>query len=211
MVKTLARVHSNVNLKEEERKARENTKRQNVEYLESNKAQEDTLNSLFTHDEMKRVIMKAKITSPGKDKISYAMLKHLNNDTLMVILGLFNKIWTEGKLPNGWTLAVIVPIKKPGKESGIATNYRPIALTSHLGKIMERMIVERLTYCLEVRNLISKYQSGFRKGRSTMNPIINLESDIRKAQTNKEIVAAVFFDVEKAHDMLWKEGVLIEI
>lgn len=44
-----------------------------------------------------------------------------------------------------------------------------------------------------------------------MDPIIHLESDIRKAQTNKEIVAATFFDVEKAYNLLWKESVLIKL
>ncbi len=39
--------------------------------------------------------------------------------------------------------------------------------------------------------------------------ILCLESDIRKAQTNKESVMAVFFDIEKAYDMLWNEGLLI--
>lgn len=45
-----------------------------------------------------------------------------------------------------------------------------------------------------------------------MDPVLLcLESDIRKAQTNKEVVVAVFFDVEKAYDMLWKEGLLIKL
>jgi len=39
-----------------------------------------------------------------------------------------------------------------------------------------------------------------------MDPVVCLEDDIRKAQVNKETVAAVFFDVEKAYDMLWREG-----
>ncbi len=39
-------------------------------------------------------------------------------------------------------------------------------------------------------------QSGFRKGRNTMDPVINLEDEIRKAQVNKETAGAVFFDVE---------------
>lgn len=44
-----------------------------------------------------------------------------------------------------------------------------------------------------------------------MDSVLCLESDIRKAQTNKEVVIAVFFDVEKAYDMLWKEGLLIKL
>lgn len=41
--------------------------------------------------------------------------------------------------------------------------------------------------------------------------IIALEDTIRKAQINQESVAAVFFDIEKAYDMLWKEGLLINL
>ena len=38
-----------------------------------------------------------------------------------------------------------------------------------------------------------------------------LESDVRKAQVNKELVLAVFFDVEKAYAMLWKEGLPMKL
>ena len=41
-----------------------------------------------------------------------------------------------------------------------------------------------------------------------MDSVLCLESEIRKAQANKEMVVAVCFDVEKAYDMLWKEGLL---
>lgn len=44
-----------------------------------------------------------------------------------------------------------------------------------------------------------------------MDNVLCLESEIRKAQSNKEMVIAVFFDVEKAYDMLWKEGLLIKL
>jgi len=45
-------------------------------------------------------------------------------------------------------------------------------------------ITERLTYYLDSRNLRSKYQSGFRKGRGTMDPIACLEAEVMKAQVN---------------------------
>ncbi len=56
---------------------------------------------------------------------------------------------------------------------------------------MERIITEKLTYLLEKIGLISKYQSGFRKGkgRGTMDPIVCLEIEIRKGQINKERVS----------------------
>jgi len=107
--------------------------------------------------------------------------------------------------------SIIVPICKPGKDPSLAESYRPIALTSHVGKIMEKIINERLKYYLEKMELIKVYQSGFRKGRSTIDPAICLENEIRKAQVNKERVLSVFFDVEKAYDMLWKQGLMIKI
>lgn len=73
------------------------------------------------------------------------------------------------------------------------------------------MIRERLTYELEKKGMLASYQSGFRKGRNTMVSVIRLENEIRKAQANKEVVIAVFLDIEKAYDMMWKEGVLIKL
>lgn len=76
---------------------------------------------------------------------------------------------------------------------------------------MEKMINERLNYYLETREELKCYQSGFRKGRSTIDPALCLEHEIRRAHVNKESVVAVFFDVEKAYDMMWKDGLLIKL
>lgn len=74
------------------------------------------MNATFSLNELKRAINKAKISTPGKDKVSYVMLKHLNDNSLRVILELYNKIWRAGKIPNSWKLVVVVPIRKPGKD-----------------------------------------------------------------------------------------------
>lgn len=76
---------------------------------------------------------------------------------------------------------------------------------------MGKMIIRRLNYILEIKGLISPYQSGFRAGRNTMDAVLSLEGDVRKAQVNKEVLVGVLFDIEKAYDMLWKEGLLIKL
>ena len=53
---------------------------------------------------------------------------------------------------------------------------------------MERMVVDRLMYFLEERGLRAACQSGFRKSRGTMDSVVCLESEVRKAQVNKEVV-----------------------
>ena len=138
------------------------------------------------------------------------MLDNMDGRSQEVILK-FIKGWELGEISAAWKHSVIVPVLKPGKVALDPSNYRPIALTSQLGKIMEKVVTERLMYFIECRDLFSSYQSGFCKWRHTMDSVLCLESEIRKAQTNKEIVVAVFFDIEKAYDMLWKEGLLIKL
>ena len=53
-------------------------------------------------------------------------------------------------------------------------------------KLMEAMINNRLEwYFEEEKNLLPSFMSGFRKGRSTIDNIINLENDIQKNINNK--------------------------
>ncbi len=130
------------------------------------------------------------------------MLKHLGVLASIKLLGFYNEVWVKGKLPTGWKESVIIPIRKPGKDPSNPNNYRPIALTSHIGKIMERMITERMVFYLGSRGILSPFLSpfisGFGRGRGTMDPNICLETSVKKAQVNKELVMAVFFDVGKS-------------
>ncbi|GFT91689.1 putative RNA-directed DNA polymerase from transposon X-element [Trichonephila clavipes] len=80
-----------------------------------------------------------------------------------------------------WREAIVIPILKPGKVATDPLNYRLIALTSCFCKTFERMINTRLVYVLEKGKLISPLQSRFRKGRSTLDNFVFLESQIRDA------------------------------
>ena len=49
---------------------------------------------------------------------------------------------------------MVIPIGKPGKDKSEMTSYRPIALTSNMCKVMERMVTDRLTIIVESRNIV---------------------------------------------------------
>lgn len=74
---------------------------------------------------------------------------------------------------------MIIPIRKPGKDASNPVNYRPIARTSNIRKIMERLIMEMLTFCIENRGIPSPHQSCFRLGRGTMDPFMCVETGIK--------------------------------
>lgn len=211
LAKVFVRVHSDDNVSEEAKRLREQNKNQHPDVMIKRNPSGDALDTDFTLYELKRALGGVKHTSPGKDYVCYIMIKHLTDRSLNMILCLFNRIWNEGKLPPSWKHGIIVPIGKPGKDKSNPTGYRPIALTSNLCKLMEKLIIYRLNYVLESKGLMSPYQSGFREGRNTMDAVLSLEADIRKAQVNKEVLVGVLFDIEKAYDMLWKEGLLIKL
>jgi len=91
------------------------------------------------------------------------------------------------------------------------TNYRPIALTSCVCKVMDRMVNNRLVCYLERNKIITPTLSGFRKGRSTTDQLVCLESFVWEAFIQKQHATAIFFDLEKAYDTTWKFGILKDL
>ncbi|GFY09407.1 probable RNA-directed DNA polymerase from transposon X-element [Trichonephila clavipes] len=158
--------------------------------------------------ELKRALSSAHNTSPGPDGISYELLRHLNEDSLVSLLYLFNRIWREQVYPTQWQEAIVIPTLKPGKDPKNPLSYRPIALTSCLCKTLERMVNARFVFQLEKHRCIPLFQSGFRKGRSTLDNIIMLENKVRNAFVRRNHLVSIFFDIEKAYDRTWRYGIL---
>ncbi|GFY10547.1 RNase H domain-containing protein [Trichonephila clavipes] len=86
--------------------------------------------------------------------------------------------------PTQWQEAIVIPILKPAKDPKDPLSYRLIALTSCLCKTLERMVNARFVYQLEKHRCIPLFQSGFRKGRFTLDSIIMLENKLQTAINN---------------------------
>jgi len=139
------------------------------------------------------------------------MLKNLPEIALDTQLRVFNDLWVTDNFPSSWSEATVIPIPKPGKDLTDPVNYRPIALTSCLWKTFERLVNCRLVWFLENNNILTEYQSGFRKNRSTTDQLIRLESYIYEAFVRREHVVSVFFDLEEAYATTWKYGLLRDL
>ncbi|GBN76646.1 hypothetical protein AVEN_97843-1 [Araneus ventricosus] len=95
---------------------------------------------------------------------------------------------------------MVIPIPKPGKDKQDPNNYRPIALTSCLSKLLERMVGDILMYVLETSKWFTSSQSGFRKRRGTIDNLLKLETAFREAFVLKKHLVPIFCDMEKARD-----------
>ena len=74
------------------------------------------------------------------------MLKHLPDESLPVLLTIFNYIWQTQHFPTNWKTAFIILIQKPGKIASDPKSYRLISLTSCICKTFERMVNRRLVW-----------------------------------------------------------------
>ena len=76
---------------------------------------------------------------------------------------------------------------------------------------MERMVNVRLLEIFDQKGTLSTLQCGGRAKRKTIDHLLSLEATVRKAQANGEQVVSIFFDIEKAYDLTWKHGILMDI
>ncbi|KAL8621712.1 hypothetical protein ACOMHN_061847 [Nucella lapillus] len=131
-----------------------------------------------------------KDNSPGPDKVSNEMLKHLGTKAKTKLLALFNNSWKTGHVPQSWREAEMVPIQKKGKDKARADSYRPISLTSCVGKLLERMINSRLVWHLE-KNIITPKQAGFRQHHSAEDQVTYIAQKIEDGFQEKQHTLAV--------------------
>jgi len=123
----------------------------------------------------------------------------------------FQKIWERGIVPLLCKQAIVVPLLKTSKDRTSTASYRPISLTSTMGKYMERIINTRLNWLLKTNNVIPNEQAGFRIHRSTSEHIAQLSQFIKDALDNKRILTAVFIDFKSVYDSVWKENLLLKL
>ena len=86
--------------------------------------------------------------------------------------------------------SILISFGKPGKDLQQVLNYRPITLKNCLSKLRERIVNARLTWILEQRNIFATSQYGFRKGRSTTEVFLKMDSVIKHVFINKQHVIA---------------------
>ena len=111
-------------------------------------------------------------------------------------------------LPQEWTITMIP--KKDVKTSD-PSEYRPISLTSCLGKLAERLIKSRLYAFLEKNNVLVTSQSGFREKRGAADNLLFFKQKINECLIKKKTACCVFFDISKAFDKVWHQGLLYKL
>ena len=137
--------------------------------------------------------------APGVDELSSRLLLHFPDEILAPVCMLFEKSLREGRVPEDWRRANVVPIYKSG-DRGKAKNYRPVSLTCQLCKVFERLVRDELVEHLESKGLLRDTQHGFRRGRSCLTNLLTFLDRVTEELDKGGSVDVIYLDFAKAFD-----------
>ncbi|XP_042880256.1 uncharacterized protein LOC122258401 [Penaeus japonicus] len=167
---------------------------------------EEPLTAPFTINDINKVIRSMKNKAPGISQIRKTDITNLPPIMIQRLLSICNAALASGYFPSRFKTALVTLIPKAGKPPNRPENFRPISLLEIPGKILERLINNRLQSHLENNNLLNERQYGFRQSRGTTTAIAIAYEETALALANKKKVNIVLRDVAKAFDKVWHPG-----
>ena len=148
--------------------------------------------------------------APGPDGISARILKECSRELAPLLTVLFNKSLSEGVVPDDWKEANVTAIFKKG-DRGVASNYRPVSLTSLCCKLQEHILVSQILNHLERHDILTDCQHGFRAKRSCETQLLTLVHELSLALDRKEQIDLAILDFSKAFDRVPHQRLLRKI
>ena len=137
--------------------------------------------------------------APGPDEITNRVLKKNFGILYKHLLILTQACLDIGHFPSTYKRTIKLILRKSNKPDYTKTNtYRPIALENTIGKIIESIITELLSYLIETHDLLPANHFWGRPQRTTEDPMLVLTENIYRAWKKQEIYTVVFMDVAGA-------------
>jgi len=153
--------------------------------------QREAVNNLLCHLDTHK--------SMGLDGIHPRVLRELAEELAKPLSIIYQQSWLTEEVPDNWRIASVTPIYKKGRKEDPG-NYRPVSLTSVLGKIMERFILSASTRHVKDNQGIQPSQYGFMKGRSCLTNLISFYDQVTCLVDERTAVDVVYLDFSKAFD-----------
>eukprot|EP00061_Rhincodon_typus_P002191 g16843.t1 len=117
--------------------------------------------------------------SPGPDGIYPRLLREAREEIAGALTKIFVSSLATGEVPEDWRAANVVPLFKKGNRDNLG-NYRPESLILVVGKLLERILRDRIYTHLEKHGLFRDNQHGFVQGRSYLTNLIEIFEEVMK-------------------------------
>ena len=156
----------------------------------------------ITESSIEKVLKKLKPNkSPGPDGLHPKFFRELAGCICIPLCIIFNYSLENGVLPDAWKKARVSAIYKKDNKK-VASNYRPVSLTSIVCKVMETLIRDHMVDHMKLNNLFSQKQYGFISGRSTTLQLLTVLDIWTEAIENNYGIDIIYMDFRKAFDVV---------
>lgn len=143
----------------------------------------------------------------GEDAISSNIIKKYKDNLSIPLKHITNLVFSSGIFPNILKITTIIPLYKQGDKKSM-NNYRPIALTSTISKIIEKCLKSKLITFLEEHHLLNANQFAFRRNSNTDKALVKVTEGILKNLDRGKKVMGIFLDLRKAFDTVEHQTLL---
>nr|KAG5714081.1 hypothetical protein BaRGS_020409 [Batillaria attramentaria] len=133
----------------------------------------------------------------GPDEIPAEAIKADTETAVNMLHSLFSKIWEKEEVPAQWKEGIVIKLPKKG-DLRDCSNYRGIMLLSVPGKVLNRILLERMREAVDP--MLRDQQAGFRRNRSCADQIASLRIIVEQSLEWNSPLYINFIDYEKAFD-----------
>ncbi|XP_062840465.1 uncharacterized protein LOC134299981 [Anolis carolinensis] len=133
----------------------------------------------------------------GPDGIPAEIFKTGGPELIQQFHQLIEKVWVIEKIPADFKDATIINLFKKGDRTDCG-NYRGISLLTSAGKILARILANRLLPVSE--DTLPESQNGFRPSRGTVDMIFTARQLQEKCREQNQPLYMAFIDLAKAFD-----------
>lgn len=151
---------------------------------------------------VREAIRKLKKTdSKDADGLTVRVLELCGEAIIAPLTKIINQSVREGIFPTEWKLSRVVPLHKKNSKTNLK-NFRPICLVKVPSKIMEEIMRAQLSEYMENKSVIPSEQHGYREAHSVSTAVNRVSHLWRSCHERRDLVAALFFDLSSAFDLV---------
>lgn len=139
--------------------------------------------------------------STDVDDVQIAPVKHVIDIVAPTLERIINVMFISGIFPRRLQIAKVSTIFKGGDKNNLS-NFRPISILPVFSKGIEKLSHCRMTSFLTKHKIITPFQFGFTKGRSTESALLLQKEIILSSFEREQYTLGIFIDYSKAFDRI---------
>ena len=150
----------------------------------------------------KRILELPRKASCGDDDIAYIDIIAGERYTVKLLTEITNMILVTRHWPRSWKNSILKPLYKGIGDRWKAGNYRPVALTSAISRLVERIVNEQLVTFIMESDLNLEENHGFVKGRGCATAVLEILQELSECVEDGGIPTMLGIDISAAFDCL---------